>query len=81
MVVGGLSEFAWWREIVWLECASIKQMIIQGVNMCLETESIGCESPDAVCLQAQLKQQESEGGMMEAGAELWVGVRGNGGAI
>lgn len=50
-------------------------MIRNGVNMCLETESIGSESPDAVCLQAQLRQQESQGGMM-GGVGGWVGVRG-----
>lgn len=37
------------------------------MNMSLETESIGSESPDAVCLQDWLKQQQqqqSQGGMM-----------------
>lgn len=45
-----------------------------GVNMCLETESIGTEIPDAVWLQAQLRQQQSKGGLMVVwGQEWWRG--------
>lgn len=41
--------------------------------MCLETESIGSEIPDAVCLQAQLRQQQSQGGLMVVWGQEWWG--------